>query len=163
MEALLRRDWTVVVDSMEDLGQERKKKMALPSVEICVEGVFFSFFKSSTCTCLIGLVYIPSLPIVTFLSAYCRASRLDRIQGEVYLHFGQEVLQWRSWDVRWNQDVTRKTSLKYCRSLEVPGVRRYVVLLSCKLGRCSRFCLSLERHNVWLELAMRQFCRLWKG
>ena len=57
----------------------------------------------------------------------------------------------------------QKNLSRILSSLEVLRVCRYVVLLTCKLGKCFRFCLSLEHLNVWLVPAMHQFHRLYIG
>ena len=126
-----------------------------------VEGVSFSFFQISTCTCPIRLVCSPSLLIVTFLPSYCHALRLHRILERGYYSSAPGGCQWKSWAVRWNQEVARETSFECCQSSEVGGDCRCTQLLSSGLHRSFHFCLSSERHNVWLEQAMHLVCRLY--
>ena len=67
------------------------------------------------------------------------------------------VSRLRFWDVQWKLEVARGIFFECCRSLEAPGVRRYIVHLSCELCKCFRFCPSLGHCNAWLETMMVRF------
>ena len=159
MEALFRRDWTVVVESKENLGWRRREKTDLPFVE----GVSSAFFQTSTCNCPICLVRSPSLLIATFLPSCCHALRLHQILVREYYSSAPGGCRWESWAVQWNQEVARETSFECFWSLEVAGDHICDQLLSSWLHKSSHFYPSLECCSVWLEQAKHHVLRLCRG